>query len=78
MFCGPESSWCRIGSRKAAVLPVPVWAVAMRSRPARMARDRFGLHRRRFDVTHVADGLHQGGVKTQFAEWHQELPGAAV
>ncbi len=26
-----------MGSMKAAVLPVPVWAVAMRSRPARTA-----------------------------------------
>ena len=34
---GSARSRCRIGSRKAAVLPVPVWAVAMRSRPARMA-----------------------------------------
>ncbi len=28
------SSWCRIGSAKAAVLPVPVWAMPRMSRPA--------------------------------------------
>jgi len=28
------SSFCRAGSTKAAVLPVPVWAEAMRSRPS--------------------------------------------
>ena len=30
------ASFCRIGSAKPAVLPVPVWAPPMTSRPARM------------------------------------------
>ena len=31
---GLAASWCRIGSAKAAVLPVPVWAMPITSRPA--------------------------------------------
>jgi len=33
-FRGPDSKCCRIGSAKAAVFPVPVWAIPMRSLPA--------------------------------------------
>ena len=32
---GPRESLCRMGSAKAAVLPVPVWAMPNMSRPAR-------------------------------------------
>src|SRR5579871_5742129 len=34
---GPPMRWFRMGSRNAAVLPLPVWAHAMRSRPSRAA-----------------------------------------
>ena len=34
---GSRESLCRIGRRKAAVLPEPFWAVPMTSLPARMA-----------------------------------------
>ncbi len=34
--CGTESNLWMTGSRKAAVLPVPVWAEAITSLPARM------------------------------------------
>ena len=41
---------CRIGSAKAAVLPVPVWAMPSRSRPASRCGNGLRLDRRRLGV----------------------------
>ena len=47
---------CSIGSVKPAVLPVPVWAPPMTSRPARIDRNGLGLDGGGFGVAGVFDG----------------------
>ena len=44
--CGRCGQCCSIGRAKAAVLPVPVWAMPSRSRPCEQRRDGLGLDRR--------------------------------
>ena len=55
--CG--TSRCRIGSTKAAVLPVPVCAPAIRSLPARTGGNRLQLDGRGLGVPEVGDRAYE-------------------
>ena len=57
--CPSSRSWCRIGSAKAAVLPVPVWAMPRMSRPASCGGDRLRLDRRRRVEAHAGEAVGQ-------------------
>ena len=69
---GLSISRCRIGSRNAAVLPLPVCAQASTSRPGECRRDRLGLDRRRAREPELADPLEQGLMKAQLRERHPD------
>ena len=56
--CGVPERW-RIGSANAAVLPVPVWAMPRRSRPA-CERDGLGLDRRGGEVIFFLECTRKG------------------
>ncbi len=68
---GLSISWCRIGSRKAAVLPLPVIAQASTSRPVERRRDRVGLDRRRPREAEFLDALQEIRMEFQGAERHE-------
>ena len=59
---------CSIGSTKAAVLPVPVWAPASRSRPASTQRNRLALDGGGFGIALRRDGAEQFGRKPERRE----------
>jgi hypothetical protein len=54
------------GSMKAAVLPVPVWAMPSRSRPVQHGRDGLRLDRRRHVVAFQLERLEDGLRKPEF------------
>ena len=70
---GLPISWCRIGSRNAAVLPLPVIAQASRSLPGQRGRDGVGLNRRRSREAEVFEPLEQAGMESEFGKWHGSL-----
>ena len=55
----PAASRCRIGSAKAAVLPVPVWAQPSRSRPVEELRDGLSLDGGRLGIVLSGQGALQ-------------------
>ena len=59
-----------MGRRKAAVLPVPVWAVAITSRPARADGIGPGLDGGRLVVSELGGSPDEHGVKAQGLERH--------
>ena len=65
---GPSISRSMIGSVNAAVLPVPVCARPMRSRPALRERDRVALNRRRRRVAGVANRVEDERVEAEGLE----------
>ena len=68
---GLSISRLRIGSRNAAVLPLPVCAVAMTSLPSKRRRNRLGLDRGGADEPELLDALEQRRVKSELGEWHR-------
>ena len=66
----PAASRSIIGRVKAAVLPVPVWAMPSTSWPARAHGDGLGLDRRGGGVAGVGDGLQgRRATKPQFGKF---------
>ena len=63
---GPGARRCRIGSAKAAVLPVPVWAMPSRSLPSISARDGLGLDGRGCGVAFGFERLQEARVEAEF------------
>ena len=62
---GVDARRCSIGSTKAAVLPVPVWAPASRSRPGQHERNRLALDGSWIGVALRRDGTEQFGRKPE-------------
>ena len=67
---GPGSRRSRIGSTKAAVLPVPVWARPMTSLPCEDRRDRLNLDGGRGVVAERLDAGRDLRMKLERTETH--------